>query len=81
MSKLNVSFKNTTKDMKLLSYISVQEEKSQFIKDCIEFYLDYLENGCKNHKNNPIPWIHEIRLIALVRLHTPTCYAFTTAYA
>lgn len=38
-----VSFKNTTRDMKLLIYLNNQEEKSQFIKNAIEFYINHLE--------------------------------------
>lgn len=44
MNKITISFKNTTKDMKLLAYIKKQEEKSQFIKDAIEFYMQQFEN-------------------------------------
>lgn len=50
MNKVTISFKNTTKDMKLLAYIKGQEEKSQFIKNAIEFYIEHLEEGKNNGK-------------------------------
>lgn len=43
MRKITISFKNTTKDVKLFIYVNKQEEKSQFIKDAIEFYIEHLE--------------------------------------
>ena len=44
MLRINLSFKNTTKDIKLYTLINSKEEKSDFIKSCIEFYLKSLEN-------------------------------------
>ncbi|WML35647.1 hypothetical protein [Clostridium sp. OS1-26] len=44
MPKVDVSFKKTTRDMKLYSAVTTKEEKSDFVKDAIEFYLKYLEN-------------------------------------
>ena len=40
MRKITISFKNTTKDVKIWLEIDKQEEKSQFVKDCIQYYLD-----------------------------------------
>lgn len=47
MPKVDVSFKKTSRDMRLYLTVSNKEEKSDFIKDAIEFYLEYLE---KNNK-------------------------------
>lgn len=43
MSRITVSFKNTTKDIKLFTEINSQEEKSEFIKDAVRYYIKYLE--------------------------------------
>jgi len=50
MSRITVSFKNTSRDMKLFTEVKNMEEQSDFIKDAIDFYLKYLENKkeCKN---------------------------------
>lgn len=45
MKKITISFKNTTKDNNLIKYVNKQEEKSQFIKNAIEFYIKHLEDG------------------------------------
>ncbi|HEY5563915.1 MAG TPA: hypothetical protein VIK72_19540 [Clostridiaceae bacterium] len=42
MSKIVVSFKNTTKDQKIYAAIYAMEEKSAFIKEACEFYLKYI---------------------------------------
>jgi len=44
MPKLDVSFKQTSKDMKLYSKVIAEEEKSDFVKRAIEFYIEFLEN-------------------------------------
>ena len=36
---IQVSFKKTTRDIKLYAHICSLEEKSDFIKDAIEYYL------------------------------------------
>lgn len=46
--KVDVSFKKTTRDMKLYTMIMTKEEKSDFIKDAIENYLEYLNQRYKN---------------------------------
>ena len=46
MSKNNiiqVSFKNTKKEQALLECVNVQEEKSQFVKDALDYYIRYLK--------------------------------------
>lgn len=50
MPKIDLSFKKTTRDMKLFTTVNSKEEKSDFIKDAIEFYIEYLE---KTQKNKP----------------------------
>jgi len=49
MATVTVSFKQTTKDMKLYTAVNSLEEKSVFIKDAIEFYIKHLEE--KERKN------------------------------
>lgn len=39
VNKITVSFKHTKRDTKLFNISDSQEEKSEFIKDAIEFYL------------------------------------------
>jgi len=36
---IQVSFKKTTRDIKIFTYVDSLEEKSDFVKDAIEFYL------------------------------------------
>jgi len=43
MPKIDVSFKQKARDMKLFTYVDVLDEKSDFVKDAIEFYIKYLE--------------------------------------
>lgn len=43
MPKVNVSFKQTTRDMTLYTTVIAQEEKSEFIKKALEYYIKYLE--------------------------------------
>lgn len=50
MRKVTISFKNTTKDTKLWLEINKQEEKSQFIKDCIQYFLDNQYPGGANNE-------------------------------
>lgn len=42
MPKVDVSFKKTSRDMKLYIAVASREEKSDFVKDAIEYYLEYL---------------------------------------
>lgn len=39
MLRITVSFKQTTRDLKLYTAIKSQEEQSEFIKKAVEFYL------------------------------------------
>ena len=43
MPKLDISFKSKSKDMKLYLAVMAEEEKSDFVKKAIEFYLKYSE--------------------------------------
>ncbi len=43
VNKITVSFKNTTRDMKLFTKVNVQEEKSDFIKKALEYYIKHLD--------------------------------------
>lgn len=43
VNKITISFKNTTKDMKLFVTVNSQEEKSDFVKRAIEHYIKHLE--------------------------------------
>lgn len=43
VNKITVSFKNTTKDMKLFVTVNSQEEKSDFIKKALEYYIKHLD--------------------------------------
>ncbi len=43
VNKITVSFKNTTKDMKIYVTVNSQEEKSDFIKKALEYYIKYLD--------------------------------------
>lgn len=45
INKITVSFKNTTRDMKLFITANNQEEKSDFIKKALDHYIKYLEKG------------------------------------
>lgn len=38
-SRINVSFKQNERDQNLLAVINSKNDKSAFIKECIEFYL------------------------------------------
>lgn len=60
MPRIPISFKNTTKDMQLYTYVKGQEERSAFVKRALRFYLKYymyerniLECIKKINKNKP----------------------------
>lgn len=40
MPKIDISFKKTTRDMNLYLEVMSQEEKSDFVKKCVEFWID-----------------------------------------
>ncbi|MCD2349015.1 MULTISPECIES: hypothetical protein [Clostridium] len=44
-TRIYVSFKQTTRDMKLYTYVEGLEEKSDFVKDAIEFYIKHLKKS------------------------------------
>lgn len=41
MTKVTVSFKKTTRDMRLYTLVMAMEEKSEFMKDALEFFERY----------------------------------------
>ncbi|MFT5875305.1 MAG: hypothetical protein ACI8WT_004288 [Clostridium sp.] len=47
MPKVEVSFKSKSKDMKLYLAVMAEEEKSIFVKNALEFYINHLENNKK----------------------------------
>ena len=51
-NRINVSFKNNERDKRLFEVISSKNDKSAFIKDCIEFYLsnNKADNSVKTKK-------------------------------
>ncbi|MEY8001633.1 hypothetical protein AB8U03_15795 [Clostridium sp. Mt-5] len=46
--KVDVSFKQTTRDIKLYTAVMSQEEKSEFVKKALEFYIKHLEKEKEN---------------------------------
>ena len=42
---IQVSFKKTTKDIRIYSYVDSLEEKSLFIKEAIAFYISTLNKS------------------------------------
>ncbi|HIG0360368.1 hypothetical protein [Clostridium botulinum] len=47
MPKVDVSFKKTSRDMKLYLEVISKEEKSDFVKQAIEHYIKFLDNSQK----------------------------------
>jgi hypothetical protein len=45
VNKITVSFKNTTKDMRLYVIANSHEEKSDFVKRALDYYIKHLEKG------------------------------------
>jgi len=45
MSRITVSFKNTSRDMKLFTEVKNMEEQSDFIKDALVFYVKWLKEN------------------------------------
>lgn len=41
--KVDVSFKKTSRDVKLYTTVISKEEKSEFVKKALEFYIKYLD--------------------------------------
>ncbi|WP_291568514.1 hypothetical protein [Clostridium sp. UBA2485] len=50
MPKIDVSFRKTTRDMELYLEVMKRErnEKSEFVKNAIEFYMKHLEKEKEN---------------------------------
>ena len=46
MPKVNVSFRETVRDLTLYNEVQSKEklEKSEFVKDALEFYINHLKN-------------------------------------
>lgn len=42
--RVEISFKKSPRDLNLYNIIQQKGDKSNFIKDAVEFYLDYLNN-------------------------------------
>lgn len=57
--RVNVSFKNNERDNMLLTYVKSKNDKSNFIKDCIEFYIN--NNSVKNCVNNQLKTKRKIK--------------------
>ena len=41
---IQVSFKKTTRDVRIYTYVNALEEMSDFVKDALEFYIKHLNN-------------------------------------
>lgn len=52
MPRIPISFKNTSKDLKLYTYVKGLEEQSEFVKKAIEYYIKYLDSHNAD-KNKP----------------------------
>ena len=50
MPKIEVSFKSKSKDMKLYTTVIAEEEKSDFVKRALEYYIKFLEEIKKSHE-------------------------------
>ena len=42
MMRITLSFKQTTRDTKIYKLINSQEEKSEYVKNAVEYYFKYL---------------------------------------
>lgn len=49
--KIPLSFKETTRDVRLYLAVMAAEEHSAFIKDAIEFYINYKDQKQTNVNN------------------------------
>ena len=54
--RINVSFKHNERYQRLYQYVQSKNDKSNFIKDCIEFYLNNnsFNNIVDNKVNNTV---------------------------
>ena len=48
---VQVSFRKKSRDTKLYIYVESCEEKSEFVKNAIEFYIKHLDQGGYNAKS------------------------------
>ena len=48
--KVLLSFKENERDMKLFIEVMSQNNKSEFVKQCIQLYLDKVEHKAKEDK-------------------------------
>lgn len=52
MPKVDVSFKKTSKEIKLYLAVINQEEKSDFVKKCIDFYIKHTSDTSNHSRDN-----------------------------
>ena len=52
MARIQVSFKNNDKELKLYDEVMRAYDKSAFVKGCIQFYLDNKDNKVHIDKEN-----------------------------
>lgn len=52
MARVQVSFKNNDKELKLYDEVMRAYDKSAFVKGCIQFYLDNKDNKAHIDKEN-----------------------------
>jgi hypothetical protein len=52
--KINISFKENERDMRLLARIIGEGDKSNFVKDCIQYWIDNNKKIKSVEKSTPI---------------------------
>lgn len=52
MARIQVSFKNNDKELKLYDEVMRAYDKSAFVKECIQFYLDNKDSKAHTDKEN-----------------------------
>lgn len=57
MPKIDVSFKQTSRDMKLYTNVMALEEKSEYMKNALEFYEKY-----RNYEAEIALYVKELQL-------------------
>lgn len=50
--KMALSFKNNKRDNDLVDIIKIQRDKSNFIKDAVEFYIKYSNSNLQENLNS-----------------------------
>ena len=53
MARIQVSFKNNDKELKLYDEVMKAYDKSAFVKECIQFYLDNTNKKVTYDKADP----------------------------